>query len=185
MDGGAWWAAVHGVAKSWTWLSDSTFAFHFHALEKEMATHSSVLARRIPGMREPSRLPSVGSHRVGHDWSHSAAATSWGNTNCDGNLKSYNFLVLHFLNRWFKRPGWKDTAFWCFIATRKSVIGSPIYFLSILCFPVSEQQFIEQLLCARFSSFSVAWIWHVDHNVRSINACGMDEFIEMNFNNCS
>ena len=67
MDGGAWWAAVHGVAESQTRLSDFTFTFHFHALEKEMATHSSVLAWRIPGMGEPGGLPSMGSHRVGHD----------------------------------------------------------------------------------------------------------------------
>ena len=63
----AWWAAVHGVAKSQTRLSDFTFTFHFHELEKEMATHSSTLAWRIPGMGEPSGLPSIGSHRVGHD----------------------------------------------------------------------------------------------------------------------
>ena len=67
MDGGAWWAAVHGVEKSRTQLSDFTFTFHIHALEKEMATHSSVLAWRISGMREPGGLPSMGSHRVGHD----------------------------------------------------------------------------------------------------------------------
>ena len=67
MDRGAWWAAVHGVSKSRTGLSDFTFTFHFHALEKEMATHSSVLAWRIPGMGEPGGLPSVGSHRAGHD----------------------------------------------------------------------------------------------------------------------
>ena len=67
MDGGAWWAAVLGVAKSLTQLIDFTFTFHLHALEKEMATHSSVLAWRIPGMGEPGGLPSVGSHRVGHD----------------------------------------------------------------------------------------------------------------------
>ena len=69
MDGGAWKAAVRGVAKSWTQLSDFTFTFtfHFHALEKEMATHSSVLAWRIPGTPEPGGLPSMGSHRVGHD----------------------------------------------------------------------------------------------------------------------
>ena len=66
-DRGAWWAAVHGVAKSRTQLSDFTFTFHFHTLEKEMATHSSVLAWRIPGTEEPSGLPSMGSHRVGHD----------------------------------------------------------------------------------------------------------------------
>ena len=67
MDGEAWWAAVHGVAKSWTRLSDFTFTFHFHALEKEMATHSSVLVLRIPGMGEPGGRPSMGSHRVGQD----------------------------------------------------------------------------------------------------------------------
>ena len=78
MDGGAWWAAVHGVAKSRTWLSDFTFTFHSHALKKEMATHSSVLAWRIPGTGEPGGLPSVGSHRVGHDWGDSAAvAEQW------------------------------------------------------------------------------------------------------------
>ena len=67
MDGGAWWAAVSGVAKSWTRLSDFSFTFHFDALEKEMATHSSVLAWRIPGTVEPGGLHSMGSPRVGHD----------------------------------------------------------------------------------------------------------------------
>ena len=67
MDGGAWKAAVHGVARSRTRLRDFTFAFHFHALEKEMAPHSSVLAWRIPGVREPGGLLSLGLHRVGHD----------------------------------------------------------------------------------------------------------------------
>ena len=67
MDGGAWWAAVHGVSGSRTRLSDFTFTFHFHALEKEMAAHSSVLAWRILGTGEPGGLPSMGSHRVGHD----------------------------------------------------------------------------------------------------------------------
>ena len=67
MDREAWRATVHGVTKSWTRLSDFTFTFHFHALEKEMATHSSVLAWRMPGMGEPGGLPSMGSHRVGHD----------------------------------------------------------------------------------------------------------------------
>ena len=76
MDGGAWWAVVHGVTKSWTQLSNFTFTFHFHALEKEMATHSRVLAWRIPGTGEPGGLPSMGSHRVGHDWSDLAAAAS-------------------------------------------------------------------------------------------------------------
>ena len=67
MDGGACWAAVHGVFKSRTRLSDFTFTFHFHALEKEMAAYSSVLAWRIPGTGEPGGLPSMGSHRVGHN----------------------------------------------------------------------------------------------------------------------
>ena len=67
MDGGAWWAAVHGVAESQTRMSDFTFPFHFHALEKEMATHSSVLAWRIPGMEEPGGLQSMGLLRVRHD----------------------------------------------------------------------------------------------------------------------
>ena len=67
MDVGAWWAAVHGVVKSRTQLSDFTFTFHFHALEEEMVTHSRVLAWRIPRMVEPDGLPSVGSHRVRHD----------------------------------------------------------------------------------------------------------------------
>ena len=67
MDGEAWKAAVHGVAEGQTRLNNFTFNFHFHALEKEMATHSSVLSWRIPGTGEPGGLPSVGSHRVGHD----------------------------------------------------------------------------------------------------------------------
>ena len=67
MDGGAWWAAVHGVTEGRTRLSNFPFTFHFHALEKAMATHSTVLAWRIPGTGEPGGLPSMGSHRVGHD----------------------------------------------------------------------------------------------------------------------
>ena len=74
MDGGTWEAAVHGVAKSRTRLSAFTFTFHFHALEKEMATHSSVLAWRTPGTGEPGGLPSMGSHRVGHDSSDSSSS---------------------------------------------------------------------------------------------------------------
>ena len=84
MDRGAWWAAVHGVASNRTWLSDFPFTFHFHALEKEMATHSSVLAWRIPGTGEPGGLLPMGSHRAGHDWSDLAAAAA------AGNLKSLN-----------------------------------------------------------------------------------------------
>ena len=87
-DRGAWWAAIYGVPQSWTQLSDFTFTFHFHALEKEMATHSSVLARRIPGTGEPGGLPSMGSHRVGHDWSDLAAET---NTTLQINYTSVKF----------------------------------------------------------------------------------------------
>ena len=77
MGGGAWWAAICGVAKSRTWLSDFTFTFHFHALEKEMASHSSVLAWRIPGTGEPGELLFMGWHRIGHDWSDLAAAANY------------------------------------------------------------------------------------------------------------
>ena len=76
MDQGAWWAVVHGVTKSRTRLSDFTFTFHFHALEKETATHSSVPAWRIPETGKPGGLPSMGSHRVGHDQSDLAAAAA-------------------------------------------------------------------------------------------------------------
>ena len=74
MDGGAWWAAVHGVVKSQTRLSDFTYTFHCHALEKEIATHSSTLAWKIPWTEEPGGLLSMGSHRVGHNTSDLAAA---------------------------------------------------------------------------------------------------------------
>ena len=67
MDGGAWWAAVYGVTESWTRLSDFKFTFHFHALEKEMATHSNILSWRLPWMEEPGRLQAIGSQRVRHD----------------------------------------------------------------------------------------------------------------------
>ena len=101
MDGGAWKAAVHGVAEGRTRLSDFAFTFHFHALEKEMAAHSSVLAWRIPGMGEPGELPSMGLHRVGHEWSdlaalacvvscHRQTVTAW----C---LLHFGFLLFIFL----------------------------------------------------------------------------------------
>ena len=101
-DGGAWWAAVHGVAKSRTRLGDLTFTFHFHALEKEMATHSSVLAWRIPGTEEPGGLPSMGSHRVGHDWSDlaaAAAANHWGNGQDCLNASDYIYSIF-LLRAW-------------------------------------------------------------------------------------
>ena len=83
MGRGAWWAAVHGVAKSRTQLSNFTFTFHFHALEKEMETHSSVLAWRIPGTGEPGGLLSMGLHRVRHNWSDLVAAAA----------ENYNFSL--------------------------------------------------------------------------------------------
>ena len=93
MDRGAWWAAVCGVTKSRTRLSDFTFTFHFHALGKEMATHSSVLAWRIPGTGEPSGLPSMGLHRVGHDWSDFVVVATF-ITTCNLELESWVFLVI-------------------------------------------------------------------------------------------
>ena len=88
MDGGAWYAAVHGVAKSWARLGDFTFTFHFHALEKEMATHSSILAWRIPVTEEPGGLPSMRSHRVGHDWSDLAAAAA-----LNGSMNQHHYSI--------------------------------------------------------------------------------------------
>ena len=78
MDGKAWWTTVHGVVVSWTRLGDLTFTFHFHSLEKEMATHSTVLAWRLPGTWEPGGLPCMGPCRVGHDWRDPAAAAAAG-----------------------------------------------------------------------------------------------------------
>ena len=95
MDGGAWWATVHGVAKSQTRLSDFTFNFHFYALEKEMATHSSVLAWRILGTGEPGGLPSMGSHRVGHDCSDLAAAAA----------AVFRKKITHFAKSQTSKPG--------------------------------------------------------------------------------
>ena len=119
MDRGAWWAAVHGAAKSRIWLSDFTFTFHFHALEKEMATYSSVLAWRIPGMEEPCGLPSMGSHRVGHDWSNLAAAfagnsdfsliTSTIKADCKDLCVSHVVLVVkrHRFDPWTRKIPWR------------------------------------------------------------------------------
>ena len=135
MDGGAWWAAVHGVAKSWTRLRDFTFTFHFLALEKEMATHSSALAWRIPGTGEPGGLPSMGSHRVGHDWSNLAAAAAenskdlqiiclyvpwllfgkkqWASMSVEATRQP--FVASSYLHLWFESPAMKTIRLFTFL----------------------------------------------------------------------
>ena len=122
MDRGAWWDAVHGVTKSRTRLSDFTFTFHFQALEKEMATHSSVLAWRIPGVGEPGGLPSMGSHRVGHDWSDLAAAVRSRAELllCLSSVHSFKILQQHLL--------------WGCSVSTKSVQSSASGFSFALCF---------------------------------------------------
>ena len=122
MDGGAWWAAVHGVAKSWARLSEFSFTFHFHALEKEMATHSSVPAWRIPGTGEPGGLPSQGSHRVGHNWSDTAAAAAaawfyWSSVS--------RWLNLYFWSRLY--PQLQIWIFWTSISVCSSGFSKAIY----------------------------------------------------------
>ena len=115
MDEGAWKATFHGVAKSRTRLRDFTFTFHFHALEKEMAPHSSVLAWRIPGTEEPGRRPSMGSHRVRHDWSDLAAAAarcfvregtkSLCIQSCNILRKEFSSVFADSQSTWFAAPG--------------------------------------------------------------------------------
>ena len=140
MDGGAWKAAVHGVVEGRTWLSDFTFTFHFHALEKEMATHPSVLAWRIPGMAEPGGLPSMGSHRVGHDWSDLAAAAAAAGSSVVSLSWIYLFRsflniifnwTLDFFNGFFKKNHCRATkVFPCIFGTLGIVQLSRFMFLS-------------------------------------------------------
>ena len=119
LDGGALWAAVHGVAEGQTRLSEFTFTFHFHALEKEMVTHSSILAWRIPGMGEPGGLLFMGSHRVGHDWSDLAAtaAAASESKKCIRSYRScfndpFNPRVMMYSCYWLFSKGLCETLDW-------------------------------------------------------------------------
>ena len=135
MDGGAWKAGVHGVARSWTRLSDFTFTFHFHALEKEMATHSSVLAQRIPRTGEPGGLPSMGLHRVRHYWSNLAAAA----VDNLGHIPPFKILLIFFLIQGifthlpykvtFTVPG---TRTWIYLSNNLWHLGQTYFVLSSL-----------------------------------------------------
>ena len=138
MDGGAWWAAVHGVAKSQTWLSDFTFNFHFHVLEKEMATHSSVLDWRILGTGEPDGLPSMGSHTVGHDWRDLAAAGK----DILSELSHFYFLAV----RTERMQSWGS---WCQMRNASVVI-----FYSV---NMSIDAFVHQPLSSLSSSLGKWW----------------------------
>ena len=111
MDGGAWWAAVHGAAKSQTRLSDFTFTFHFHVLEKEMATHSSILAWKIPWKEEAGRLQSMGSQRVGHNWVTSLSLSLWiRRETCSSNFISVQKYQVKCTSNNFK-PKWVQDQF--------------------------------------------------------------------------
>ena len=140
MDGGAWWTAVHGVARSWTRLcnfqvdnlSDFTFTFHFHALEKEMATHSSVLAWRIPGTGESGGLLSLGSHRVWHDWSDLAAAAV-SSISCLFDWSQYK--ILNTFTRWISYK------FWLLTTNSRSV-----FYMKKKFFPINIANDISQFL---------------------------------------
>ena len=137
MDRRAWKAAVHGVAEGRTWLSDFTFTFHFHALEKEMATHSSVLAWRIPGTGVPGGLPSMGSHRVGHDWSNLAAAA-------DAQVLPSLCLLTRFS--------------YC-------LLFSFVYFFLLFCLAIPQASVThpaglsEDITSSRKSSLTISWDW--------------------------
>ena len=139
MDGGAWKAAVHGIAEGQTRLSDFTFTFHFHALEKEMATHSSVLAWRIPGTGEPG-LPSMGSHRVGHDWSDLASGLSTAQYKISIDTLSLPAFLSNFSKNWQRRQQLNRNGFppthrrdygkesfycWKYVSTENTPSGKP------------------------------------------------------------
>ena len=115
-NGAAWWATVHGVLKNRTWLSDYTSTFHFYALEKEMATHSSILAWRIPGTEEPGGLLSLGSHRVVHDWNDlAAAAAAYCIYNTIQKKSPMSFMI------WYN---WKNSELsFCVASDRKKIVN--------------------------------------------------------------
>ena len=125
MDGEALKAAVHGVDGSWVQLSNFTFTFHFHALEKEMAAHSSILAWRVPGTEEPSGLPSLGLHRVGHDRSYLAAAfklhISWNNCHLINNCIHQVIMKNNETKQDLVGPSWLQKPFHvpCFLSVGK------------------------------------------------------------------
>ena len=171
MDRGAWWAAVHGVAKSRIRLSDFTFTFHFQALEKEMATHSSILAWRIPGMGAPGGLPSMRSHRVRHDWSELTAAAAGLTHDLNLVLLFHSRLfsqTLHLLprktNQIPKNPSFvKGKSYLCFYK-KQSYKNMKRHKLRWSCikhfhfFFLGERSNMETFLAI---SFSNAWNWKV------------------------
>ena len=152
MDGGACWAAVHGVARSQTGLSDFTFTFHFDALEKEMATHSNLLAWRIPGMGEPGGLPFLGSHRVRHDWSDLAAAAA-----AAAVLLLFHTNPIASINRIY-HSGSQSIIFSIILSisvTKDRVFHVPFILLWSICF----RQFIFMLHVLLILSHISFWHW--------------------------
>ena len=154
MDGGAWWATVHGIAKSRTQLSEFTLTFHSDALEKEMATHSSVLACRIPGTEEPGRLPSLGSHRVGHDWNDLAAAAA-AKITVDGDYS-------HEIKRCLLL-GWKAvTNLDSILKSRDITLQTNVHLVKAIVFPVvmygCESSTLKKAEPWRIDTFEL-WCW--------------------------
>ena len=154
MDGGAWWATVHGVVKTRTRLSNFTFTFHFHALEKEMATHSSVLASRIPGMGEPGGLLSMGSHRVGHDWSDLAAIYWY--------TKHYVTCHLVLINLYFNLQAYKLGTIHLIFQIRKLLDKSHNFpsclTITQVCLTVKSNRWVLVLVSWTKQSTSAKWI---------------------------
>ena len=161
MDGEAWWAAVHGVAKSRRRLRDLTFTFHFHALEKEMATHSSVLAWRIPGTGEPGGLPSVGSHRVRHGWSDLAAAAVVCTHSTDMSLSKLFGEVCLVKDREGWRPAVHAVATEQLQKPGSSWILNAQQFSSSWCFYTRQQNFFTLHCFFPLCNFLVIFYWNI------------------------